>query len=168
MFIFCKNSSSNEIIFNLCLICILYVSSVQSRCENARNEREVIQELFSTYKKQLPRSNSRLNENGEYEEDPVYVTVEMHIQDISSLNEITSDFEIDILFSQVWHDSGLKFEDLKPCKKNITMETKKIADIWTPNTCIFNSKKSTLHVSPTDNIMFMLYDVRMSSMKFLF
>ena len=81
------------------------------------------------------------------------------MQTISSLNELTSDFEIDILFSQLWYDPGLSFANYSSCKKNITMEPKYIDKIWTPNTCIINSKKSLIHNSPTDNIMFILYEV---------
>lgn len=137
-----------------------FACAKRPKCQGARNEREVVQEIFKSYKKMLPSMNINPGEgDDDIDEDPVFVTVEIHIQDISSLNEITSDFEIDILFSQVWHDPGLKFDHLNPCKKNITMETRRISDIWTPNTCIFNSKKSTLHNSPTDNIMFMLYEV---------
>uniref|UniRef100_A0A915KQ31 Uncharacterized protein n=1 Tax=Romanomermis culicivorax TaxID=13658 RepID=A0A915KQ31_ROMCU len=92
------------------------------------------------------------------EENGVLVSVEIHVQDVSSLNEITSDFEIDILFSQLWHDPNLSFRHLNACKKNITMEPQRVHDIWTPNTCIFNSKHSKVHSSPTDNIMFILYE----------
>lgn len=36
---------------------------------------------------------------------------------MSSLNEITSDFEIDILFTQLWHDKALSFTHLPACKR---------------------------------------------------
>ncbi len=75
------------------------------------------------------------------------------------MNEITSDFEIDVLFSQVWHDPSLGFSTLASCKKNITMESKHLLTIWTPNTCLINSKDAKIHRSPTDNIMFILYEV---------
>ncbi|VDN54695.1 unnamed protein product [Dracunculus medinensis] len=91
-------------------------------------------------------------------EDAVQVSIEMHVQDISSLNEITSDFEIDILFTQLWHDSALSFSNYNACKRNITMESKFIDLIWTPNTCLINSKNTMIHSSPTDNVMFILYE----------
>src|SRR5262249_61961810 len=93
------------------------------------------------------------------EDDAVVVRIEIHVQDVSSLNEITSDFEIDILFSQLWHDPALSFENLTTCKSNITMEAKHLKQIWTPNTCLINSKDSGIHASPTENIMFILYQV---------
>uniref|UniRef100_A0AC35FF58 Neurotransmitter-gated ion-channel ligand-binding domain-containing protein n=1 Tax=Panagrolaimus sp. PS1159 TaxID=55785 RepID=A0AC35FF58_9BILA len=79
-------------------------------------------------------------------------------QDIGSLNEITSDFEIDILFSQLWHDPQLSFLNHSQCIGNITMEPKHLQSVWTPNTCLVNSKRAVVHSSPTDNIMFILYD----------
>ncbi|GMT09980.1 hypothetical protein PFISCL1PPCAC_1277, partial [Pristionchus fissidentatus] len=47
---------------------------------------------------------------------------------------------------------------LAACKKNITMESRYLGQIWTPNTCLINSKKTMIHASPTDNIMFILYE----------
>lgn len=136
-----------------------YLSTLRRlRCPELLDEQEIVDQLFRTYKKMLPFNVKIVNENETYD-DAVNVKVEIHIQDISSLNEITSDFEIDILFSQLWHDPSLNFTHLKPCKSNITMETHRISEIWTPNTCIFNSKKSTIHTSPTDNVMFILYEV---------
>ncbi|KHN72498.1 Ligand-gated ion channel 50 [Toxocara canis] len=102
---------------------------------------------MSNYTKMLPNA-----------EDAVQVNVEIHVQDVSSLNEITSDFEIDILFSQLWHDSALNFVNYTACKRNITMESRYINSIWTPNTCLINSKRTMIHSSPTDNIMFILYE----------
>lgn len=78
---------------------------------------------------------------------------------MGSLNEISSDFEIDILFTQLWHDPSLSFTNNSQCIRNITMESRYLRDIWTPNTCIINAKRTTVHASPTDNIMFILYDV---------
>jgi len=136
---------------------------------NAMKEGQIVREILANYTKQLPEG-----------EDAVSVEVEMHVQvnvylcnfmqtsfansittlqDISSLNELTSDFEIDILFSQLWHDPGLSFLNYPACKRNITMESKYLEKIWTPNTCIINSKQSMIHKSPTDNIMFILYEV---------
>lgn len=78
---------------------------------------------------------------------------------MGSLNEITADFQIDILFTQYWHDPSLSFMNHSACIRNITMETRYLNKIWTPNTCIINSKSTTIHHSPTENIFFILYDV---------
>jgi hypothetical protein len=113
-------------------------------------------------------------------EDAVMVHVEMHVQDITNLNEISSDFDIgmrhrvydlgrpefmcrpfaDVLFTQLWHDSSLNFFNYTACKRNITMEPKTLHQIWLPNICIINSKSTVIHASPTENIMFILYEVR--------
>jgi len=103
--------------------------------------------VFANYTKMLPDA-----------EDSVRVNVEIHVQDMGSLNEISADFEIDILFTQLWHDPSLSFENRSACVRNITMESRYLQHIWTPNTCIINAKKTTVHASPTDNIMFILYE----------
>lgn len=36
---------------------------------------------------------------------------------MDSINEISSDFNVDILFSQLWHDPSLSFAHLPSCKK---------------------------------------------------
>lgn len=160
---------SAHIYFYLFLICC---TSKRLRCKDGKDEREIVDTIFTTYKKMLPSTlpdhylpnvnYDNMDEDlEEIEEEAVAVKIEIHVQDVSSLNEITSDFEIDILFSQLWRDKGLRFdyETWNSCKKNITMDPHRISDIWTPNTCIFNSKKSTVHTSPTDNILFILYEV---------
>ncbi|TKR86927.1 hypothetical protein L596_011423 [Steinernema carpocapsae] len=108
---------------------------------------KIVGSLMQNYTKMLPDA-----------EESVQVQIEMHVQDMSSLNEITSDFEIDILFTQLWHDPSLSFSNHSECIRNITMESKYINAIWTPNTCLINSKKTMVHASPTDNIMFILYE----------
>lgn len=115
--------------------------------EGAWKEGAIVNSIMNNYTKMLPDA-----------EDAVQVNVEIHVQDISSLNEITSDFEIDILFSQLWHDSALSFVNYTACKRNITMESRYINSIWTPNTCLINSKRTMIHSSPTANIMFILYE----------
>uniref|UniRef100_A0A1I7X8L5 Neur_chan_LBD domain-containing protein n=1 Tax=Heterorhabditis bacteriophora TaxID=37862 RepID=A0A1I7X8L5_HETBA len=125
---------------------------------------------------------------------------------MSSLNEITSDFEIDILFTQLWHDGALSFAHLPACKRffnmfllllllfffflnievfhnsllkilqkkipaifhstyiftnfsrNITMEPRLLPKIWSPNTCLINSKRTMIHASPSENVMVILYE----------
>ncbi|VDM80496.1 unnamed protein product [Strongylus vulgaris] len=79
---------------------------------------------------------------------------------MGSLNEITSDFEIDILFTQLWRDESLSFSHMLACKRNITMEPRLLQRIWTPNTCLINSKRTMIHASPSENVMIILYEVR--------
>lgn len=148
------------ILFYFLFIFFGYVESLKT-CHSP-NERDIVNTIFKNYQKLLP--SFRFNENetadNESEAQAVAVTVELHIQDISGPNEKSSDFDIDILFSQLWHDPGLSFEHLNPCKNNLTLETVRLSQIWMPNTCILNSKESKVHNSPTDNIMIILYQVR--------
>lgn len=149
-----KKFLSIELVVSL----LFYLTSVNCMIPwncSIMNEHDIVKHLFLTYKKMLPGWNKSYYSN----EDPVLVSVEMHVQDISSLNELTNDFEIDILFSQMWLDESLKFSDMNLCKKNITMQPDKITQIWNPNVCIINSKKAVVHYSPSNNIMFILYEV---------
>ncbi|KAK6756095.1 hypothetical protein RB195_014469 [Necator americanus] len=111
------------------------------------SEGQIISALFSNYTKMLPEGDSA-----------VEVQIEMHIQDMGSLNEITSDFEIDILFTQLWRDESLSFSHMLACKRNITMEARLLQRIWTPNTCLINSKRTMIHASPSENVMTILYE----------
>ncbi|KAK0411605.1 hypothetical protein QR680_005740 [Steinernema hermaphroditum] len=127
---------------------LFLLAAARRRCpEGSWSEGKIVGSLMSNYSKMLPDA-----------EDSVQVQIEMHVQDMSSLNEITSDFEIDILFTQLWHDPSLSFSNHSECIRNITMESRYIHSIWTPNTCLINSKKTMVHSSPTDNIMFILYE----------
>uniref|UniRef100_A0A915Q1Z7 Ligand-gated ion channel 50 n=1 Tax=Setaria digitata TaxID=48799 RepID=A0A915Q1Z7_9BILA len=107
----------------------------------------IIQALMKNYTKTLPEI-----------EDAVAVDIEIHVQDVSALSEITADFSVDILYTQLWNDQSLSFANFSACKHNITMESKFLSHIWTPNTCIINAKRSWIHASPTDNIMVILYE----------
>lgn len=121
------------------------------KCPGTLSEDKIIRQVFTNYTKKLPDSD--------HPDESVHVQIEMHVQDMGSLNEITADFEIDILFTQLWHDPNLSFLNLSSeCVRNITMESRYLKDIWTPNTCIINAKKTSVHASPTDNIMFILYE----------
>lgn len=71
---------------------------------------------------------------------PVIVTVEVWVQEISSISALTSDFKLDIYISEMWQDPGLEFGIHRPCKNNLTLTHETLAKIWTPNTCFINSK----------------------------
>ncbi|VDK88158.1 unnamed protein product [Litomosoides sigmodontis] len=110
-------------------------------------EDAIIKALMDNYTKVLPEI-----------EDAVQVEIEMHVQDVPALNEITADFSVDILYTQLWNDQSLNFANYSACKRNITLESKFISNIWTPNTCIINAKQTVIHASPADNIMVILYE----------
>lgn len=92
---------------------------------------------------------------------PVYegvnVTVEFHVQEISEISETSSDFVIDILFSEIWHDPKLNFENTFLCRQNVTMKPEIKKRIWTADICIVNSKDSNIHASPSENTFLILY-----------
>ncbi|EFO17222.2 hypothetical protein LOAG_11278 [Loa loa] len=124
------------------------VTARRQKCpEGFRKEDAIIQKLMENYTKILPEID-----------DAVQVDIEIHVQDVSALNEITADFNVDILYTQLWNDQSLSFTNYNPCKRNITMDSKFLSHIWTPNTCIINAKRTVIHASPTDNIMVILYE----------
>uniref|UniRef100_A0A914PY32 Neurotransmitter-gated ion-channel ligand-binding domain-containing protein n=1 Tax=Panagrolaimus davidi TaxID=227884 RepID=A0A914PY32_9BILA len=61
---------------------------------------------------------------------------------------------MDILFSQIWHDPGLNFENEEgaQCLTNLSLSFRMVDSIWLPNVCLVNSKSSSVHSSPTPNI----------------
>ncbi|VDM75422.1 unnamed protein product [Strongylus vulgaris] len=54
-------------------------------------------------------------------DDGVRVSVEFWIQAITSINEITNDFEMDIYINEMWLDPALNFANLNPCKQNLSL-----------------------------------------------
>ncbi|CAJ0580920.1 unnamed protein product, partial [Mesorhabditis spiculigera] len=87
----------------------------------------------------------------------VFVTVEVWVQEITTISDITSDFQLDIYISEMWTDPALYFEDMNPCKQNLSLNGKKLGDLWTPNSCFINSKTADIHKSPFDNIFLLIY-----------
>ncbi|CAB3398415.1 unnamed protein product [Caenorhabditis bovis] len=90
-------------------------------------------------------------------EDGVRVDVEFWIQAITSINEITNDFEMDIYINEMWLDPALSFEHLNPCKENLSLSHQVLDRLWTPNSCFINSKFAEIHDSPFKNVFLLLY-----------
>lgn len=90
----------------------------------------------------------------------VDVEVEVWVQEITTISDITSDFLVDIYISEKWLDPGLTYEFFrpKPCKHNISLNRNEYDRIWTPNTCFINSKTAEIHKSPFENIFLMVYN----------
>lgn len=62
-------------------------------------------------------------------------------------------------FSEIWHDPRLAFEHIDDiCTTNITLKSDFKSKIWTPDTCIINSKQSEIHKSPIENTFVILYE----------
>ncbi|CAD5224678.1 unnamed protein product [Bursaphelenchus okinawaensis] len=87
----------------------------------------------------------------------VDVAVEFWLQAITSIDEITNDFELDMYINEVWVDPALNFEHLSPCKQNLSISHQVLEKLWTPNSCFINSKVADIHNSPFRNVFLMLY-----------
>jgi len=65
------------------------------------SEKLIIDTIFSNYTKhKLPTA------------DGVKIDVDIWVQEITSVSEISSDFEIDIYINELWFDPALRFEHL--------------------------------------------------------
>uniref|UniRef100_A0A158PAK3 Neur_chan_LBD domain-containing protein n=1 Tax=Angiostrongylus cantonensis TaxID=6313 RepID=A0A158PAK3_ANGCA len=89
----------------------------------------------------------------------VDVDVELLIQSVSEISEIQSASTMHILFSQIWHDPGLSYEQEEgaQCLTNLSLSHRMVDNIWLPNVCIVNSKGSVIHKSPTPNIFLAIF-----------
>uniref|UniRef100_A0A8R1DRI7 Neur_chan_LBD domain-containing protein n=1 Tax=Caenorhabditis japonica TaxID=281687 RepID=A0A8R1DRI7_CAEJA len=81
----------------------------------------------------------------------------MWVQEVSSVSELTQDFEIDLYMNEYWTDPGLAYDILNPCQGNLSFDWAVMQNIWTPNTCFINSKKAQLHSSPFTNVFLMVF-----------
>uniref|UniRef100_A0A914VDS3 Uncharacterized protein n=1 Tax=Plectus sambesii TaxID=2011161 RepID=A0A914VDS3_9BILA len=88
---------------------------------------------------------------------PVNVQVEITIQDISLISELTSSFVIDFWMSAIFADRRLRYDHLAPCKSNLSLDHNMESRLWTPNLCIVNSKSTEIHSSPKPNILLMIF-----------
>ncbi|CAO4372918.1 unnamed protein product [Caenorhabditis nigoni] len=80
---------------------------------------------------------------------PTQVRVDMWVQEVTSVSELTQDFEIE--------DPALVYEDMNPCKRNISFDDRVLQRLWIPNTCIINSKNAAIHESPFRNVFLMVF-----------
>lgn len=74
-------------------------------------DKKIIDRLSSAY----TRYNQRPSEVG------VTVSIELWVQDVTSISEITADFELDIYITELWVDKALDFSDINPCKQNLSL-----------------------------------------------
>ncbi|CAG9533201.1 unnamed protein product [Cercopithifilaria johnstoni] len=90
-------------------------------------------------------------------EEGVAVWIEIWVQEVNSVNEITSDFDMDIYVTELWVDKALRYDDMNPCKYNLSVSNEILDQIWKPNTVFINSKSASIHKSPFTNLFLMIY-----------
>ncbi|VBB28286.1 unnamed protein product [Acanthocheilonema viteae] len=90
-------------------------------------------------------------------EEGVTVWIEIWVQEVNSVNEITSDFDMDIYVTELWVDKALRYDDMNPCKYNLSLSNEILDQIWKPNTVFINSKSANIHKSPFTNLFLMIY-----------
>ncbi|KRX68159.1 Ligand-gated ion channel 50 [Trichinella nativa] len=106
---------------------------------------EIIERLLSTYNRnKVPGGMAS-------------VKLEVWVQEITSISDITSDFNIDLYVSELWLDPALSYSHMNPCKQNLSLNNEILKHLWTPNSCFINSKTAEIHESPFPNIFLLIY-----------
>ncbi|KFD71178.1 hypothetical protein M514_04974 [Trichuris suis] len=109
------------------------------------NDSEVIERLLSTYNRnKVPGGKAS-------------VELEVWVQEITSISDITSDFNIDLYVTELWLDPALSYSHMNPCKQNMSLNNEILKFLWTPNSCFINSKSAEIHESPFPNIFLLVY-----------
>lgn len=107
----------------------------------------VFKQLLKDYDKTVvPATNSS-----------VLTQVEVTIQDIQAVSDITSSFQADIFYSQLWTDPRLRFDNLT-CVTNLSLDESVIQQLWTPKVALSNSKDVKMHMSPTLNTLLIIFN----------
>uniref|UniRef100_A0A8R1V812 Uncharacterized protein n=1 Tax=Pristionchus pacificus TaxID=54126 RepID=A0A8R1V812_PRIPA len=122
--------------------------SVVSKIEDefCTSDKTIIEKLLHSY-----NSFKTPSETG------VTVWIEVWVQEVNAVNEITSDFDMDIYVTELWMDDALRYEHLNPCKYNLSLNSEILEKIWKPNTVFINSKSAHIHMSPFKNVFLMIY-----------
>uniref|UniRef100_A0A0R3RQU0 Ligand-gated ion channel 50 n=1 Tax=Elaeophora elaphi TaxID=1147741 RepID=A0A0R3RQU0_9BILA len=110
------------------------------------SDKKIIEVLLQKYKEHKTPS-----------EEGVTVWIEIWVQEVNSINEITSDFDMDIYVTELWVDKALRYDDMNPCKHNVSLSNEILDKIWKPNTVFINSKSASIHKSPFTNLFLMIY-----------
>lgn len=131
------------------LTLLLSISSSASSLnpyQNCTHESVIIKKLMKQHdKRKVPGS-------------PVEVRVEIWVQEVSRLLEVTSEFELDVYGNDIWMDKTLAYAEYNPCKGAIFLIAEKfLPKIWYPNSCFVNSKNASIHQSPYPNTVLILY-----------
>uniref|UniRef100_A0A7E4V951 Ligand-gated ion channel 50 n=1 Tax=Panagrellus redivivus TaxID=6233 RepID=A0A7E4V951_PANRE len=122
---------------------LLPISDKDAHCTS---DKTIIEKLLADYKQH--KTPSELG---------VSVGIEVWVQEVNSINEITSDFDMDIYVTELWVDNALRYDHMNPCKYNLSLSNEILEKIWKPNTCFINSKMAKIHQSPFTNVFLMIY-----------
>ncbi|VDN36980.1 unnamed protein product [Cylicostephanus goldi] len=137
----------------------------KSSLRNCTRDTDIIDKLLNGtgYKKfRIPRKFCGMqvvtpHNSGFVEDEGMSVSVEIWIQAINSIDELTNDFDMDIYITERWLDPALNFENLSPCKGNLSLNHQVLDRLWTPNSCFVNSKTAHIHTSPFKSVFLMLF-----------
>ncbi|CAO4368570.1 unnamed protein product [Caenorhabditis nigoni] len=124
---------------------IINPAKVERATKNCANDSFILGTIMSNY-------NRHKIPGGQVE-----VSVEVWVQEITTISDITSDFQLDIYIYETWHDPALNYAFLNPCKYNLSLNSVLLEKLWTPNSCFINSKTADIHKSPFPNIFLMIY-----------
>uniref|UniRef100_A0AC35UGA7 Ligand-gated ion channel 50 n=1 Tax=Rhabditophanes sp. KR3021 TaxID=114890 RepID=A0AC35UGA7_9BILA len=106
----------------------------------------ILESLMENYdKRNIP------SENG------VDVKVDLMIQSMTSISETDASFTSDVLFSQIFEDPRLNFENLTGCLHNVTLSHRFALELWMSDVSFQNSIRTELHSSPAPNIFILIF-----------
>uniref|UniRef100_A0A915DV41 Uncharacterized protein n=1 Tax=Ditylenchus dipsaci TaxID=166011 RepID=A0A915DV41_9BILA len=115
------------------------------RNQHCSNDSHILETIFQNYNRhKIPGGQ-------------VKVEVEVWVQEITTISDITSDFQLDIYISEMWLDPALDYSWMEPCKYNLSLNSILLEKLWTPNSCFINSKTADIHRSPFPNIFLLIY-----------
>lgn len=124
---------------------IINPSKVERAVRNCANDSFILSTIMNNYNRhKIPGGQ-------------VNVEVEVWVQEITTISDITSDFQLDIYIYETWHDPALDYSLMNPCKYNLSLNSVLLEKLWTPNSCFINSKTADIHKSPFPNIFLMIY-----------
>ncbi|KHN87880.1 Ligand-gated ion channel 50 [Toxocara canis] len=119
--------------------------AIRSRSRPCANDSYILETILKKYNRHKIPGGS------------VNVQVEVWVQEITTISDITSDFQLDIYISEMWLDPALDYSWMEPCKYNLSLNSVLLEKLWTPNSCFINSKTADIHKSPFPNIFLMIY-----------
>ncbi|KHJ45586.1 Cation transporter family protein [Trichuris suis] len=119
----------------------------QEAAKRCTSDSNIVDEILRTHRR------NRLPLGGR-----VDVSTELWVQEISKINELRSEFELDVYMTEAWSDPSLAFEHLNPCKRNLSLDGGTLLRrLWNPSCCFVNSKSASIHRSPFTNVFLMIY-----------